>query len=110
MALTDKLTAIGDAIRGKTGKTEGLTLDQMATEISGIQAGGAIEPLTVTENGTYTAPSGVDGYNPVTVNVAGSAPIEKGVVYVTVNSTVRHAVFYGTEVRNYALKSDQKQI
>lgn len=28
-----------------------------------------IEPLNVTENGTYTAPEGVDGYNPVTVNV-----------------------------------------
>lgn len=28
-----------------------------------------INPLSVTENGTYTAPSGVDGYSPVTVNV-----------------------------------------
>lgn len=28
-----------------------------------------IEALTVTENGTYTAPDGVDGYSPVTVNV-----------------------------------------
>ena len=28
-----------------------------------------IEPLTVTENGEYTAPEGVDGYNPVNVNV-----------------------------------------
>ena len=28
-----------------------------------------IEPLTITENGTYTAPDGVDGYNPVTVEV-----------------------------------------
>ena len=39
MALTDKLTAIADAIRGKTGKTDGLTLDQMATEIAGIGQG-----------------------------------------------------------------------
>lgn len=28
-----------------------------------------IKALTVTENGTYTAPDGVDGYSPVTVNV-----------------------------------------
>lgn len=28
-----------------------------------------IEPLQITENGAYTAPAGVDGYNPVTVNV-----------------------------------------
>lgn len=38
MALTDKLTAIADAIRGKTGKTDGLTLEQMPGEIAGIQA------------------------------------------------------------------------
>ena len=31
-----------------------------------------IEPLEITENGTYTAPDGVDGYSPVTVEVAGS--------------------------------------
>lgn len=40
MALTDKLTAIADAIRGKTGKTDALTLDQMPGEIAGIQTGG----------------------------------------------------------------------
>ena len=40
MALIEKLSAIGDAIRNKTGGTEALTLDQMVTEIEGIQAGG----------------------------------------------------------------------
>ena len=40
MALTDKLTAIADAIRAKTGKTDSLTLDQMPTEIAGITTGG----------------------------------------------------------------------
>lgn len=75
MALTDKLSAIGDAIRAKTGGTEKLTLDQMPTAISGIEGGGetpadpVIEPLSVTENGTYTAPAGVDGYSPIEVNV-----------------------------------------
>ena len=39
MALTDKLTAIADAIRSKTRKTESLTLDQMATEIANIAGG-----------------------------------------------------------------------
>lgn len=29
-----------------------------------------IQTLNVTENGTYTTPDGVDGYNPVTVNVS----------------------------------------
>lgn len=36
----ERLTAIADAIREKTGKTDSLTLQQMATEISGIQTGG----------------------------------------------------------------------
>lgn len=43
MALTDKLTAIADAIRGKTGGTDKLTLDQMPAEIAGIEAGGGGE-------------------------------------------------------------------
>lgn len=40
MAITEKLGAIADAIRGKTGKAEKMTLDQMPGEIEGIQAGG----------------------------------------------------------------------
>ena len=40
MALTEKLTALADAIRGKTGKAEEMTLDRMATEIAGIETGG----------------------------------------------------------------------
>ena len=37
-----------------------------------VQNACVIEPLTVTENGKYEAPDGVDGYSPVTVDVAGS--------------------------------------
>ena len=33
-----------------------------------------IESLSVTQNGTYTAPSGVDGYNPVVVDVPSGEP------------------------------------
>lgn len=40
MALTEKLTAIADAIREKTGKTAALTLGEMPVEIAGIQPGG----------------------------------------------------------------------
>ena len=34
-----------------------------------------IRSLDVTENGTYRAPSGVDGYNPVNVNVSGGGSL-----------------------------------
>ena len=39
MALTEKLSAIGQAIRDMTGKTEMLTLDAMPGEIRGIETG-----------------------------------------------------------------------
>lgn len=39
MALINKLSAIGNAIREKTGKTDLLTLDQMPQEIKGIETG-----------------------------------------------------------------------
>jgi hypothetical protein len=44
--------------------------------VSGIGGGVSepvIEPLNVTENGTYTAPDGVDGFNPVTVAGSGDS-------------------------------------
>ena len=36
MNVFDKLKALADAIRSKTGKSQALTLDDMATEVSGI--------------------------------------------------------------------------
>lgn len=57
MALTDKLSAIGDAIREKTGGTELLTLDQMPAEIANIQSGGGgsveIEPIVLSGDCSY---------------------------------------------------------
>lgn len=43
-------------------------------QISGSSDPPVIAPLSVTANGTYTAPSGTDGYSPVTVNVSGVTP------------------------------------
>ena len=40
MALTDKLTAIANATRAKTGTTNQMTLDEIATAINGISSGG----------------------------------------------------------------------
>lgn len=63
------LTAIGDAIREKTSKTELIPPLDMPQEIKDIQTGGTVEEITITSNGTYTAPDGIDGYTPVIVNV-----------------------------------------
>ena len=57
MALTDKLSAIGNAIRAKTGGTELLTLDAMPNEIASIETGGGggiqVEPIVLTGNQDY---------------------------------------------------------
>ena len=64
MALTEKLVAIADAIRLKTGGTDMQTLDQMPAEIEAIQGGGGcadliarslshIEDESVTKVGSY---------------------------------------------------------
>lgn len=58
---------------------EPITREEMfLSMISGGGTGGSgpvIEALTVTENGTYNVPEGVDGYNPVTVEVASAGDI-----------------------------------
>ena len=46
MALTDKLTAIANAIRAKDGTSDKMTLAEMPSKIAAIQAGGATEPYT----------------------------------------------------------------
>lgn len=44
-----------------------------------VQGGGAvIQPLTVTQDGIYNPPSGVDGYAPVTVNVNDDPALPSG--------------------------------
>ena len=56
MALINKLSSIGDAIREKTGKTGLLTLDQMPAEIAGIETSGGsieIEPIVLTGSLSY---------------------------------------------------------
>ena len=55
-----------------------LAISNGKLEARSVQWGGgepSIESLSVTENGTYTAPSGVDGYSPITVNVPGSGAV-----------------------------------
>ena len=63
------LTGIADAIREKNGTTDLIQVSNLATEISNIQGGGTVEELTITSNGTYNPPTGIDGYAPVVVNV-----------------------------------------
>ena len=66
-----------------------LAINNGKLEARSVQWGGGeptIEPLSVTVNGTYTAPSGVDGYSPITVNVSGSGAVVQS-LSVTQNGT-----------------------
>lgn len=57
------LTAIGDAIRGKTGKTELIDPANMSTEIAGIEAGGGpeIPDIVITGHAPYACAGAVAG-------------------------------------------------
>ena len=46
MALTDKLTAIAEAIRSKTNEATLMTLEEMPNKIKSIESGSTIEDLT----------------------------------------------------------------
>lgn len=68
-----QLTSVADAIRAKGGTSDPLTFpDGFVDAVEAIPTGGgaSVEPLSVTQNGTYTAPTGT-AYSPVTVNVSG---------------------------------------
>ena len=68
----NSLADIAAAIREKTGNTEAsFTPGQMGDAIRAIEANAepVIEALSITANGVYTAPEGLDGYNPITVEI-----------------------------------------
>ena len=64
MALIDKLTAVADAIRSKTGTTEPMTLDEMATAILNISVGSPEKTTITLDDGTeLPKPTLKDGCN-----------------------------------------------
>ena len=85
--------AIRTAINNKGGTlTETDTFASYATAIDNIQSGSTNEPITITQNGTYTAPDGV-GYSPINVNVPSkeeetkSITANEGVLVMATNAT-----------------------
>lgn len=54
MSVNAKLTNLANIIRSKTGSTEKLSLDEMATEVEGIKVGGSVETCALNiDNGIY---------------------------------------------------------
>lgn len=99
---------IANAIRAKTGGTGTMKPAEFPAEIASIVTGGSggdavIEPLTITKNGTYTAEDGVDGYSPVTVEVAASCGDAEKYFENTYEEVVLPNV---TKIKGYAFYSD----
>lgn len=71
------IQAIAASIRGKNGSATTYKVSEMADAIDNIPTGRTpvIESKSINANGTYTAPSGVDGFSPVVVNVPSSSGI-----------------------------------
>ena len=76
IANRSEIVAIADAVRSKTGITSEMTLSGIVSGVNSITTQPTIQSLSITENGTYTAPTGVDGYSPITVNVESSGGAE----------------------------------
>lgn len=77
----------------KNGEQDGFTYVYQGT-LDSVSAEPVIRSITITGNGTYTAPSGVDGYSPVTVNVSSS---ETSAPTITVDSSGLIRATAGTE-------------
>lgn len=107
MALINKLNAIGDAIRAKTGKTDLLTLDQMPTEIAAISGEAPVlKSLSIAANGVYVPGEGVDGFNHIEVNVINTEEIPETAFTFTGDC----GYMFANEKWNWFLDSFQGQI
>lgn len=84
MTILQKIQSLLTAANTKTGESDTTLTDAVQTLIDGYGQGGGtsitVEPLTVTRNGTQTAPSG-KAYSPVTVNV----PQPSGTINIVAN-------------------------
>lgn len=70
MALINKISAVAEAVRERSGYTGGMTLEEMVNEIKAIPYP-VVEEIEIKQNGTFTPPVGIDGYNSIKVEVAG---------------------------------------
>ena len=91
-------TAIGEIFPTEEVGTQADLISQIKSALNGKVANTPnIQPLDITENGTYIAPDGVDGYSPVTVNVptGGSEDVAAAIADRTITEFINNATAVG---------------
>lgn len=68
MAIINELRNLGEAVRERTSTTDLLTMEQMAEKIRNIPYP-QTDTITITANGTYLPPTGIDGYREIVANI-----------------------------------------
>lgn len=102
-----RITAIANAIRDKKETQDAYTLAEMPDAIESIEPEAVIESKNINANGTYTAPTGVDGYSPVVVNVPNSYSasdegkvVDNGALVAQTSRTIDENGTYDTTLNN----------
>lgn len=118
-----KITNIANQIRTELSESNTYKIDDMPAKIHAVASAGTatIEPLTITQNGTYNATTEIDGYAPVVVNVEGGSATEatkikivkslpgtltNGAVYLIPNETILPAIPSDTGLTKFIITAN----